>query len=218
MKKYHRLTFLIVDDYDSIISGIKLALHKAGKGNIVHTASSVKEANCLIDFTDVDIAIINLNFRKANNTGGIDLCKSIKHKLPNTKIICFTGFHSVQNIKKLVEIGVDSIVAKYDGLHDLIKAIDIVLKQEKYYSQEILNVFPKLFLNETITPNKHPKFTKRQIEVIELIAQAKSNQEIAEVLSISKKTVEGHITNISYKLDIKKSDRVKILYHLGRLI
>ena len=211
------LSILLVDDHDAILEGISIALNKVFSGLVIYKAVSPEKAMAIMNKNKIDLAVVDISFRDISDISGIELCKQIIEKR-NIKTISYTGFYQTANLQRLMQIGVDGIVSKNDGNKALIEAIKKVLNGEPEYSPEIKKEFPHI-INEINNLNRNKLLlTSRQKKIVDLIAQAKSNKEIAEELSITVKTVEGHIAKIASKLGLEKTDRIKILLKLKRII
>lgn len=210
-------SILLVDDHDAILEGISFALQKKYSEAKIYKALHVADADELLNQNQLDIIIADISFKEAHNTDGIAFCKKVVKK-GGSKVISYTGFYQLKNLKQLLHAGVDAIVSKNDGNKALINAIDAVLLNQKYYSFSVLSEFSHLIESRKNIRNNKPQLTKRQSEIVDLIAQAKNNQEIANILCISKGTVEGHITNIALNIGLERADRVAILHKLGRIL
>lgn len=217
MKSMQKDTVLIVDNHDAIIEGVSAVLAQRNPNTSIYKALSTKKAGKILNAQKIDIAIIAIAFNDFNNTNGIALCKKIKCEFRDTKIICHTNFHTADNLKKLLQINVEAIVAKYDGIAALMLAIRNVKDEQRFYSQEVLRNISDVFSTSIKTKRKR-KLSKRQKQIVELIAQAKTNKEISEKLSLAQKTIEAYITKTAKTIGLQRADKLKILYKLGLII
>ncbi len=211
-------SILIADDLDVALLGQKTALKQHCPDCLIRTADTPEQAHAIVQEQKPSLAIIGFGYAAHDNSESIALCRDIRRDLPQTSLICYTYRHNLFDLSTLMDLNVNAIVAKADGLDALLQAFDAVANNNRYYGQNILRIFPNTFNSAEPEYSLQNRLTKRQRTIVELIAQAKNNAEIAELLTISPKTVEGHITMIACNLGIEKNDRVKILHRLGRLI
>jgi DNA-binding NarL/FixJ family response regulator len=132
---------------------------------------------------------------------GISLNKIIKEKRKNTKTLVVSMHNDPEMIDQLVEQGVDGYVPKNAEKNELLLAIKTILEGEKYFSKEIKDIF----LDNKFYKKKQEeiKLTQREIDVITLIAQEFTTQEIADQLFLSKHTIESYRKNLIAKLDVR---------------
>lgn len=212
-----KLSILLVDDHDAILEGISVAINKTFLGVILHKATTPEKAEAILNKEQIDIAIVDISFREISDISGVALCEKII-KIGGTKTISYTGFYQTANLQRLIQIGVDGIVSKNDGNKALIEAIKKVMNNETEYSQEILKEFPHIINERKNIEKNKALLTSRQKQIVDLIALSKSNKEIADKLSLTVKTIEGHIANIASCLGLKKTDRIQILRKMGRIL
>ena len=138
------------------------------------------------------------------DSSGIDLCKTVKGKYPQIKIIALTNHEETVYVRKMMKSGADGYLLKGTDQVTLIEAIITVNKGEQFIDDSI----KKNILQETISGKKSNsllKLTKRENEILSLIANEYSNQEIADKLFLSIRTVESHRLSLSQKLNVKNT-------------
>jgi len=148
-----------------------------------------------------DILLLDIELPDSN---GIDLCKLIKEKYPTVKIIALTNHDETVYVKKMMKSGADGYLLKGTDKKTLLQAISTVLEDEQYIDETI----KKSILQETISgkkASKSVKLTNRESEILVLIANELSNQEIADKLFISVRTVESHRLTLTQKLNVKNT-------------
>ena len=188
---------VIVDDHSVTLNGIKRIVEKIDFAEIIGTASTGKEALKIIEKQQPDILISDIEM---NDTDGIELSEIVKKKYPDIKIIVVTLHSERWIIAKLLKQVIKAIVlkSKTDG-NEIAKALEKVNADERYYSEEIKDLFFKLKSSEQDTP----KLTARESEIIILICQELTIKEIADRLCIATRTVETHRKNLFTKLKVK---------------
>ena len=146
----------------------------------------------------MDLVITDVNMPEFD---GIALNKHIKTHYKNVKTLVVSMRHDAQTIQTLTQDNVDGYVPKNAEKEELLRAIEHVLKGEKYFSQSIKEVYLKgMFSNEqTLIAT----LSKREKEVLKLIAQEFTTQEIADTLFLSKHTIESYRKNLISKLEVR---------------
>lgn len=205
---------LLVDDHELIILGVKKILSAVPNIQLVGTASNGEETIDKIKNLQPDIVILDIDIPKIS---GIDLTEHIQKNFPNTKVILHTSYVDEEHIVKGFELGASGYVPKNFKPEDLIDAITAVYQGKRYLKGVVSDIFMESFFKEKQTkkekeetPTPEEVLTKREIEVLKLIGQGMTNQEMAEALFISIRTVEVHKANIMKKLNMNTTaDLVK---------
>lgn len=205
---------LLVDDHELILLGIKRILSAVPNVELVGTASNGEETIDKIRLLQPDIVILDIDIPKIS---GIDLTENIQKNFPNTKVILHTSYVDEEHIVKGFELGASGYVPKNFKPEDLIEAITTVHQGKRYLKGIVSDIFMESFFKEKQikkekeeTPAPDEVLTKREIEVLKLISQGMTNQEMAETLFISVRTVEVHKANIMKKLNMNSTaDLVK---------
>jgi DNA-binding NarL/FixJ family response regulator len=188
---------LIVDDHTMIRDGIRSILHEQDNYVIVGEASNGKIALEFIEKFDVDIVIMDINMPVLN---GIECTTIISERYPSVRVLTLTMHDEELYLAKMMEAGAVGYILKDSGRDELLKAIEAIVLGKHYFSPEItINV-----IKELTTPSKSAKvfknpLTTREQEILDLIVKEFSNQEIAEQLSISIRTVDAHRRNLLEK-------------------
>lgn len=190
-----KIKILVVDDHKMIRDGISSLLHDEVEYKVVAEASDGIEALKELEKNKIDIAIVDINMPNMN---GIDCTKAITEKYEETRVIALTMHNEEIYLTKMIEAGAVGYILKNLGKKELLNALNAVVEGKHYYSPEIT-----LAVIKELTAPKAPKgqdqkveLTIRELEVLELIVKENSNQEIAEKLSISKRTVDAHRRNL----------------------
>ena len=201
-----KTNLIIVDDHRLFRNGIKALLKELDYIGEVAEASNGKEFLEYVASNETDIALMDINMPVMN---GIDATREAAQKHPDLKIIALSMLNDEDYYFKMIEAGAKGFILKDSGSEDLTSAIETVLNGQSYFSQELLqNIIISLSNNTKSEPAPLPdevKFTDREIEVLEQICKGLSNQEIADTLCISSRTVERHRANIFEKTGSKNS-------------
>ncbi|MCP9766847.1 DNA-binding response regulator [Lacihabitans sp. LS3-19] len=202
------MRILIADDHQFILESIEILLSTIPEYEVVATFNNGKELFDSLNFHEnIDLVMTDYNMPQMN---GIELTYQIRQKYPQIKILLLTVSEEVQTIQEAFQAGVSGYVMKKAGKEEFEKAIKVVSSGKKYYSEsvvfELLNRDKKI--SDLVGDNLKDDLAKlsiREIEIIKLIAEENSTNEIAEKLFLSPATVETHRHNILKKLGIKNS-------------
>ncbi len=202
MKK-DMIKILITDDHQLIVEALKSLLSDVNNMTIVAEANNGKEAIGIIGKTSVDIVLMDVEMPVMN---GWDATEIITSRYPETKVIALTTFSEKAIVKKMIDAGASGYVLKNVKKEILIEAIETVYKGETFFSSEIPLVLLKPSSEIAGNPKKQASsvhlLSSRETEILKLITQGLSNNEIATKLFISPKTVNAHRENIMKKLDV----------------
>ena len=200
-----RIKILIVDDYLLVRLGIICLLKDVNNFVIVGESEDGKTALEKAKRLKPDVVLMNIS---KQGDSGIQTTVQIKEINPLINILILTIHENKEYIFPLLKQGASGILYKDVGKDELIKAINKVAEGKKYYGKSISEIMIESLLQKTTDDNINDKrrnisLTKREKEVLHLIANGLSNQEIAERLEISARTVDTHKTNLMQKLNIK---------------
>jgi len=185
----------IVDDHYMVIEGIRSLLQNE-KG-IEWMGHAMNAASCLafLQKQQPDVILMDINLP---DKSGIDLCKEVKEKYPSVFIIGLSTFNQQSFIQKMMENGASGYVLKNATQEELTEAIGTVIKGKLYLSEEASLTLRKEDATTIV-------LTRREKEVLELIANGMTNAEIAKKLFISVTTVDTHRKNLLAKLEAKNT-------------
>ncbi|MBU5426403.1 response regulator transcription factor [Tissierella pigra] len=201
------ISVIIADDHQLIREGIKQILELEGNINVVGQACNGEEAFNMAKELEPDIILLDINMPKLN---GIETLKKIKDMGIKTKVVILTIHEDKEYILKTLKLGADAYMLKDLSSDNLIRGIQEVAKGKKYIQSSVADLVKEFSSYEEYPDtniNKINSLTKREYEVLILIAEGLNNKDIAENLYISEKTVKNHVSNIFKKLDI--NDRVQ---------
>lgn len=191
----------ILDDHHIIIQGIQTALEDCKNISIVCVATSQEDIVSKLESFDILLLDINLQ-----DDDGVTLCKQFKETHPELKVICLTSFMQVSFIKAMLRNGADGYLFKNVSTDELINAIETVYAGERYLGKEVNEALVKDSLdNNRKSRSFIPKLTRRESEILSLIIDELTNQQIAHKLFISLSTVETHRMNLCAKLGAKNT-------------
>ena len=185
----------IVDDHYMVIEGIRSLLQNE-KG-IEWLGHATNAASCLAFLKQQlpDVILMDINLP---DKSGIELCKEVKEKYPSVFIIGLSTYNQLSFIQKMLDNGSSGYVLKNASQRELMEAIETVARGKIYFSAEAAQTLQKREAGKVI-------LTRREIEVLELIAGGMTNNVIAQKLFISPSTVDTHRKNLLAKLEVKNT-------------
>ncbi|SMG33491.1 two component transcriptional regulator, LuxR family [Marivirga sericea] len=193
---------LLVDDHRLIRDGIRFYLEKDGHEIIIAgEASDGKQALIFLDNNPdaVDIMLTDISMPEMN---GVELATEVNKKYPAIKIIALTMIKDSQYVKQMLQAGASGYLLKNAREKEIVEAVKAVYKGESYYAQEATKAIMD-FMSKKKQDSDVVAISKREKEVLRLIIDELSNQEIADKLFISIRTVEAHKRNLMEKTGSK---------------
>ncbi|HEY0108520.1 MAG TPA: response regulator transcription factor [Fibrella sp.] len=200
------IKILIADDHQLFNDGMKMMLAAEGPIQVVGQVFSGKDVLDAVQRLQPNVVLLDINMPHSN---GLEVAEKLLKSYPTVRIIMLTMYSDRKFVEDCQRLGVPGYILKNSGVDEVLNAIDTVLAGKRYYD-------PKL--TKSTTPNQHAddsfqkqfQLTKREIEIIGLVGQSFTNEEIAEKLFLSIATVKTHRNNINLKLGINKpADLVK---------
>lgn len=192
---------IIADDHKMFLDGLLSILKTESNYNIIYTAKHgghVKKYVSINKNEKIDLVITDVTMPEVD---GIALNKWIKKTANHIKTLVVSMHNTPGIIDDLIENDVDGYLQKNAKKEEFLKAIETILGGEKYFSQEIKDIYLKNKFEKK--KDKDIKLTKREVEVISLIAEEFTTQEIADKLFLSKHTIESYRKNLITKLNVR---------------
>jgi len=194
------LNILLVDDHRLIREGISQYLAGDETFKVVAEASNGIEALDELKEKKVDVALVDI---RMPHMDGIELTKKIFSDYPDVKVIALTMLNDNLHIKKMMNAGALGYVLKNCSQSELKKAISTVSTRDTYYSPEVTETVMNAMMKKKGTSAIDMPLTEREKEVLKLIVEEQTNQEIADQLFISIRTVDAHKRNLLEKTGAK---------------
>lgn len=190
------IKIFITDDHYMVVEGIRSLLqhHK----NIEWLGYAMNAASCLafLQKQQPDVMLLDINLP---DKSGIDLCKEIRDTYPGIHIIGLSSFNQLSFIEKMMQNGASGYVLKNATQEELIEAIECVMGGQSFLSNEVASVI------KNKEDSKTPVITRREKEILSLIADGLTNNAIAEKLFISTTTVDTHRKSLLAKFQVKNT-------------
>jgi len=199
------INVMIADDHSMVREGIKQLLELDGDIVVKAEANNGKQCIDLLDEKQTDVLLLDINMPNMN---GLQVLQYLRESKKKVKVLILTIHNEVEYLVRAVEIGVDGYVLKDSDSSLLKKAIFSVYRGETFIQPELAPMLKvKLDERNNYFNNVDDALTKREIEVLKLLAEGLFNKEIAYMLAISEKTVKNHVSNIFKKINV--SDRTQ---------
>jgi len=193
------ITLAIAEDHQALIDGMKLFLNNQPDIEIVGEANDGEALVELVRLKRPSIVITDIRMPKCD---GISATKVIKEEFPSIKVIAFSMFDQVEAVEQMKQAGASGYIMKNSSLQKVLEAIRTVDKIGKYYDDAILTIDD--FTKEVVI------LSAREKDILRLIGEGHSSQEIADILSIGKATVDTHRKNIIKKINVHgKTDLIR---------
>lgn len=193
---------IIVDDHTLFRNGLSLLLNSFDDIEVVAEASNGKEFIDNLGKNDVDVILMDIDMPEMN---GIDATKIAIDKYPELKIITLSMYGEGEYYYKMINAGVKGFLLKNSDINEVKKAIQVVADGLTYFSEEILYNIVKNIRSINLIESNPDDLSKREIEILVQICKGLSNKEIAELLNISKRTVDKHRENLLSKTHSKNT-------------
>lgn len=190
-----KASVFIVDDHYMVIEGIRSLLHN--EKSIEWMGHATNAASCLgfLKQQQPDVILMDVNLP---DKSGTDLCKEVKQLYPAIVVLGLSTFNQQAIIRNMVDNGASGYVLKNATKEELLEAISVVMKGHTFFSTEAARSLKE-------THPQQPMITRREREVLQLIAEGLTNAEIAEKLFISIPTVNTHRKSLLEKFEVKNT-------------
>lgn len=192
---------IIVDDHEIFRSGLKMVINKLGYAKVVAEAADGAEFLRLLEQEETDLVLMDIEMPVMN---GIEATRKAIEKYPGIKIIALTMFKEDAYIQSMIEAGVKGFLIKNIRKEVLDRALQAVYNGKTYYSEELWDYFTKSVSKEEKIESDL-SLTRRELEVLALLAEGLNNKEIADRLFVSERTIVGHKSNLMAKTNTKNT-------------
>jgi DNA-binding NarL/FixJ family response regulator len=209
------LDVIIVDDHSLFRNGLKILLTTAGQFNVVAEAENGKEFLDILPHIQPDIVLMDIDMPVLD---GIEATKEALKKYPDLKVITLSMFGEEEYYYKMIEAGVKGFLLKNSDINEVKNALITVWQGGKYFSQELLYNVVKNIRSSHKEQELTEALSEREIEVLVQICNGLSNNEIADNLHISKRTVDKHRANLLDKTHSKNTAHLVMFAIKNKLI
>lgn len=195
---------MITDDHSLIREGLKQLLELEGDFQVIAEACDGIDRMEKLKEQIPDVLLLDINMPRMN---GLEVLQKIKDEKIDVKILVLTVHNEVEYLLKAVDIGINGYLLKDSESSELKKAILSVVDGEDYIQPSLIPVLNAKMIDRDMDSEKIEKLTKRELEVLKLLAVGMYNKGVADELHISERTVKNHVSSIFKKIDV--SDRTQ---------
>lgn len=209
------ITILLADDHKIVRDGLRTLIENERDMEVVAEAEDGRMAVKLAKKLNPNIIIMDITMPDLN---GIDATRAIIEEAPGVKVIALSMHSDRRFVSGMLEAGASGYLLKDSAFDELARAVRAVVDNQIYLSPKIADIVVRRFVSKSMSTERSAftELTKREREVLQLIAEGVSTKDIAARLNLSVKTVETHRANIMEKLDIHSlSELVKYAIREG---
>ena len=206
-----RLRILLADDHTVVRQGLRRVLEARPEWQVVAEAGDGREAVRLAEETTPDVAILDVAMPLLN---GIDAVRQIARKVPGTRLLVLSMHADEAYVTQMLRAGAAGYLLKDSADVDLLQAVDAVSVGKSFFSPAIARVIADDYVRHLADRGVSDRFellSEREREIFQLIAEGKTNKEIAALLFLSPSTVDTHRSRIMEKLDVHSAAEI-VLY------
>ena len=192
------IRILIADDHAVVRQGVRSLLEVRGDWNVCGEAATGREAVIKAAELQPDVVILDVAMPEMN---GLEAARQIRRTVPAAKILVLTVHEIDELVQEFVDAGVHGYLLKADTGRVLVEAVQTVVRGGKFFTPQ----FTEAADGSSPAPGSTPpikRLTRREREVLQLLAEGKSNKEIGTILHMSTKTAETHRARLMAKLDV----------------
>lgn len=211
------IKLIIIDDHPLVADGIATMLKDESYLQIVAFAKTGRQGLAILsEYPDCEVILLDINLP---DTDGLQLCEQIRQLYPNLKTIGLTSVNEAGIISQMIRRGANGYLLKDMEKEELLHAINRVLDGHVYLSKGANDKILQQLRELDINPHQIPMLTRREKEILSLLDQGLSSQEIASRLSLSIHTIDTHRKNMLQKLNVHNTPALlKAASKLGLLI
>ena len=203
-KSYMAIRVFLADDHMMVREGLKQLLELSDKIEVIGEAGDGYECLNLVNKTNPDVVLLDINMP---NLDGLKVLQIMREQKMKNKVIFLTIHKEIDYLVQAMDYGCDGYILKDSDSATLVEAIEIVYSGQTYIEPSLTNLLNANLAERDVMKDKINELTKREVEVLKLLANGMFNKEIAATLNISERTVKNHVSNIFKKIMV--SDRTQ---------
>lgn len=205
------INVFIIDDHQMIIEGIRSLLEGEAGIEWVGSAKTPSALMQALKIKQPDVLLMDINLPEIN---GLDLCREVKQKYPSIHVVGLSTSAEASIIKKMMDNGASGYLLKDAVKPEIVSAIHKVVKGKEYVNFSVSEIL-KSYKSDTAS---FPVLTRREKEILELISEGLTNQEIAQQLFVTVTTVDSHRKNMLTKFKVKNTAALVKIAIVNKLI
>jgi nitrate/nitrite response regulator protein narL len=209
------IKIMIADDHSMIREGLKSLLELEGDIQVVAEAEDGVDCLEKLKICTPDVLLLDINMPRKS---GLEVLQTLKSSKSKVKVLVLTVHNEVEYLMKAVDIGVDGYILKDSESAELKKAIFSIVEGENYIQPSLIPALNSKMIEKNRDEGKIESLTKRELEVLKLLAVGMYNKEVAEKLNISERTVKNHVSNIFKKIEVTDRTQAAVFAIRNNLI
>lgn len=188
---------MVVEDHEIFRKGIVNLLNDIKDVEVIAEAENGKIFLEKIEEVKPDIVFMDIRMPELD---GIEATKIAVSKNPKLKVVALSMHNEEEYLEKMLEVGAMGFLLKNATMIDIEKAINSVMSGYRFFSEELMNILANKYIKKPEPTKENSEFSKRELEVLQLICEGLTNHEIGEKLFISNRTVDGHRARMLEKI------------------
>jgi DNA-binding NarL/FixJ family response regulator len=191
---------VLVDDHQIVLDGLRVLFATMPNTEVIGTLNDSRAVLPFLAQHAADILLCDLNMP---HLSGIDLVLQLRQPHPLLKVLLLTMTDDAATIREAIRAGVSGYVLKQAGRDKLERAISTVMQGKKFFDEDVINALSILPTNDCCDHDLLARLTDREMDVLRLVAEELSSQQIADKLCVSVPTIETHRRHLFQKLGVK---------------
>ncbi len=197
-----KIRIMVVDDHEIFRNGLVMIINRLKYARVVAEATNGRDFLDKLEKDTVDLVFMDIEMPVMN---GIEAAREAMSRYPELKIIALSMFGEDEYLQQMIDAGVCGFLLKNINREGLDRAIRCVTEGKNYYSEELMAIFARKYVEQDKKNDPEAELTRRELEVLQLIAEGMTDQEIAEKLFLSMRTVNWHRANLIAKTGSKNT-------------
>jgi len=200
---------LVADDHEIVRRGLRAMLESRLRWQVVGEAATGREAVAMARELAPDVVILDWTLPELN---GLEVTRRILKSLPKTEVLILTAHESARDLREAVEAGARSCLFKTDEAREVVEAVEALAQHQSFFTARATKMILHEALEEAARQEERAlrRLTAREREIIQLLAEGKTNKEIASAMGINVKTAMTHRAHIRHKVGVDSvSDLVR---------
>jgi len=197
-----KIRVLVVDDHPIVRDGISALLALAGDMEVVGEATNGSEALNRVRELEPDVVIMDISMPIMD---GLEATRRIRRDFPRTRVLVLTQYDDKEYVFPIIEAGATGFISKKAASSELASGIRSIYQGDSYLSPSVAKLFVEEYqygVGGQVGNDAYEQLTDRERDVLKLVVEGYTTRQIADILVVSTKTVEGHKTNLMAKLGI----------------
>lgn len=209
----HPIRLLMVDDHEVLRLGLRTLFSEAGGFEVVGEAGTMAEALSKAGALDPDVVLMDVRLPDGS---GVEACREIRTQRPQTRVLFLTSYADDDAVLATIVAGAQGFLLKEVGSEELLRAVRAVANGQSILdpavTQRVLARVQTLSSSSTSTEPKEEPLSPQERRVLALVAEGKTNKEIAVALNLSEKTVGNYLGNVFQKLNITRRSQAAVYF------